>query len=730
MTEPPDETRVSAREFDRLRAVYRLTAALIHAAALEEIYDEALNGLLAAVGADRASVLVFDERGVMRFVAWRGLSDGYVRAVDGHSPWRPDAADARPIVVADAEADPTLEAYRDVILGEGIRALVFVPLVWEQGVLGKFMLYFDAPHEPAEADIRLAETIAAHVTLALVRRRADEALLLKTREFETLADHAPDVIARFDRELRHLYVNPAVSASSGIPRDRFIGRTNEELGMPAAVVAQWATPLREVFETGEPRRFEFRFPGVHGEQHFESALTPERDRHGDVVSVLAVTRDITARRRAEHALRLLAATSDVLLASLEPHAMLAEFCELLVAELGESCAVDLLAPHGEQLERVALHTRDAAKADVIRRLDTLYPTPLDAPIAPATATRTGRPALYAEVGDAELRAASRDDEQLALWRSFAPVSVLCAPLRARGRVLGAVTLASHDARRRYDEQDLELLVQLTDRVALALENAALYADAIAANRAKSSFLATMSHELRTPLNAILGFADIMATGIGGELSELQQTHLERIQASARHLLAIIEGLLSFSRLEAGSERIQCEPVDVDALVAEAVEMVRPAAAAKQLELRHDASRAVTIRTDRGKLLQIVLNLLDNAVKFTAHGSIAVATAVEPAQRAVRIAVRDSGVGIASGDLERVFEPFWQVESGMTRRVGGTGLGLTVSRRLARLLGGTLDVASEPGVGSVFTLRLPLAAPAPITAAPSSTAGVAPRAAPR
>jgi signal transduction histidine kinase len=481
-------------------------------------------------------------------------------------------------------------------------------------------------------------------------------------------------------------------------------------------VEQWSAPLRDVFATGRSRRVEFSFPGVGGEQRFEAMLTPERDCDGTVVSVLSVTRDVTERHRAARTLGLLARTSDVVVSSLEPADMLAAFAELLIEDFAESCAVDLLSAHGDAVERVALATRDPARGVRIRNLDALYPTPPEAPIAPAMVMRSGEPALFAEVTEAQLRAASRDETHLTLLRELGAASVLCVPLRARGRTLGAVTLVNHTPQRSFSNSDLALAVQLTERVALALDNARLYAEAVAASRTKSTFLATMSHELRTPLNAILGYADIMAVGIGGALSETQQLHLDRIQASARHLLAIIEGLLSFTRLEAGGDRVHGERVELGELVAQALEMVRPAADAKQLELRGEVDAAVEIETDRSKLLQILLNLLGNAVKFTTRGGITTAIGVDVATGEALVRVGDTSIGIEEQDLERIFEPFWQVESGMTRRLGGTGLGLTVSRQIAELLGGTLHVESVAGHGSVFTIRLPRRAAAAIVAA--------------
>lgn len=692
-------------DYERLHAVYRMTAALSRAAGLGEIYEEALATLRSVLGADRASVLVFDDSDVMRFVAWSGLSPEYRRAVDGHSPWRPDTADARPIAVADVTTDTSLGEYRDVILGEGIRALAFVPLVHGGRVLGKFMLYFDSPRVMADDELHLAETIAGHVAIAVARQRAADALQRKTRQYETLAANAPDIISRVDRQLRHLFVNQAVTMATGLPPEAFIGRSNEEMEMPADIVAQWTVPLRRVFDTGEPTRIEFSYVHDGTVRRYEARLVPEWSDGGtEVASVLAVSRDVTDRWRARLEERILARASDLLVAAPGTAEMLEGLARLLTDEVGDGCAIDLVAADGA-IERVALATRDPRHAELVAELESRFPTAPDSAAGHARAIRTGEAALYPEITDDMLRAASTSEEHFELWRRLSVQSSLCVPLRARGRTLGAITMVLHDPRLRYDATDLTLVGEVANRAALALDNARLYDDAVAANHAKSAFLATMSHELRTPLNAIFGYADLLVTGVGGDLTPAQETQLTRIQSSARHLLTLIEGLLTFSRIEAGSQHVHREQIDVHALVEEAIALLQPAAAGRSLDLKVVLPAVGSvIETDRGKVLQILLNLLSNAVKFTDAGSVVLE--VECTGADIVIHVTDTGIGIAAADLDRIFEPFWQAERGPTRRSGGTGLGLTVSRQLAELLGGTLTVRSEPDAGSTFELRLP------------------------
>jgi signal transduction histidine kinase len=287
------------------------------------------------------------------------------------------------------------------------------------------------------------------------------------------------------------------------------------------------------------------------------------------------------------------------------------------------------------------------------------------------------------------------------------------PMQAHGRTLGALTLIGAESGRSFTEADLPVAEELARRSALAIETAELFQAAAAANRAKSEFLASMSHELRTPLNAILGYTSLLAEGITGPVSPPQQEQLLRIRASATHLLGLIDEVLSFSRLEAGRERLSIHGVDVRRVMDEAAALVRPMAAAKKLPLEiappDGADEQLHLRTDVLKLRQILVNLLTNAVKFTDHGSVTLSARADGDD--VVFSVADTGIGIPPAHLEHVFDAFWQVEQAASRRVGGTGLGLSVTRRLARLLGGDVTVESTAGQGSTFSVRLPRASQA-------------------
>ncbi len=274
-----------------------------------------------------------------------------------------------------------------------------------------------------------------------------------------------------------------------------------------------------------------------------------------------------------------------------------------------------------------------------------------------------------------------------------PVSLTISPIAdPRGRIVGASKVA----------RDITKEVEAVRQLARANE------ELKRADRMKSEFIAMMSHELRTPLNSIIGFASVLRSGRSGSLTPDQSHQIGLIRTSGKHLLHLINDLLDLSRMEAGKLELELEDVAVGGVLTEAVETLKPQAAQKRLELRLELGPTPRIRTDRARLLQVLLNVLGNAVKFTPRGHVA--AAVEADGTGVIVRVRDTGIGIPADKLGTLFQPFMQVEGSARRRFEGTGLGLYLSRKLLGLLGGTIDVESAVDQGSCFTLRLPAATP--------------------
>ena len=290
---------------------------------------------------------------------------------------------------------------------------------------------------------------------------------------------------------------------------------------------------------------------------------------------------------------------------------------------------------------------------------------------------------------------------------------LIVPLKIENKLTGILLVGEKLSGEIFDGQELEVLSVLANQVAISLENARLYeelsssnAQLMQASRLKSQFLASMSHELRTPLNSIIGFSKVLLNRLDGELTERQEVYIRSVHNSGTHLLQLINGILDFSRIEAGKLEMISEELDLYELVDECIESSMPLARGKQVKLEKNVPLELPrLSADRTKVKQILLNLLSNALKFTTQGRVLVGVVAEP--NAMRISVSDTGVGIRQQDLTRLFEPFQQLDNPIARGTGGTGLGLAISKKFVELHGGRIWAESRENQGSTFHFTLPL-----------------------
>jgi PAS domain S-box-containing protein len=291
-------------------------------------------------------------------------------------------------------------------------------------------------------------------------------------------------------------------------------------------------------------------------------------------------------------------------------------------------------------------------------------------------------------------------------------SVILAPMLWEDETIGAIFVA-RDYVGAYSEKEIGLLKSFADQAVIAVQNARLFREIHEkskqleiANQHKSEFLANMSHELRTPLNAIIGFTRIVMRRAKEQLEPKQYENLEKIHSSGQHLLQLINAILDLSKVEAGRVEVNAAEVALGTVLEQCVKTVEPLVKAPAVRLVKEVDGELPqVYLDEEKLRQIVINLLSNAVKFTERGTVRVLAKCNG--DAFSIAVADTGIGIPPDKLEHVFEEFAQADASSTRVYGGTGLGLTIGRRLARLMGGDISAQSAPGVGSTFTLTLPV-----------------------
>jgi protein-histidine pros-kinase len=488
---------------------------------------------------------------------------------------------------------------------------------------------------------------------------ARDAGLMESR-FGPLLESTPDAICIVNRIGRIVHVNSHAAELFGYPRAELIGRPVEILlpdrlrrGHGLHRAAFLAQPRARAMGAG----LELHGLRSNGEEFpVEISLSPLQTEAGTMV--MSAVRDITERRKAEQKFRGLLESA--------PDAM------VIVGRDGRIALVN------SQTERLFGY----ARADLLGKpVETLVPERFR---GRHDGHRDGfflQPRARAMGEGLELYGLRSDGTEF-------PVEISLSPLETEDGLFVSSAIRDATERRRYEQTLQE------------------------ANRLKSEFLANMSHELRTPLNGIIGFSEFLIDEKPGPLNAKQKDYLNDVLTSGQHLLRLINDILDLSKIEAGKMEVIPECFELSHAIEEVCSVVSPLARRKNITLHQRVAPGVgTLVLDRGKLVQILYNLVSNALKFTDQGGeVVVAADLPDAAQQLQLTVRDSGIGIQPGDLDKLFVDFQQLESGATRRYGGTGLGLALIKRLAEVQNGSIHVTSEPGRGSAFTVLLPITQP--------------------
>jgi PAS domain S-box-containing protein len=435
---------------------------------------------------------------------------------------------------------------------------------------------------------------------------------------------------------------------------------------------------------------------------------------GEVREVVATVIDITERKRAQDGLRFIAEASRQLGASLDYETTLARVAELAVPFLADWCLVDVT--QDQTVHRLAVACADPSKAELARDARDRFAPDLSRPGGVARVLRTGLPDLRPELTPTDLEEAARDVDHLTFLRQVNPRSWIICPMVARGRTIGAIKLLAADSGRRYGQADLDLAEHLARRAAMAIDNARLHREATEAVRVRDEFIGSISHDLRNPLTAILGYAQMLRRRANQQpAADRMDTRgiAERIERVVKQMRGAIDELLDLARLQSGqAPNLQYDRIDLVRLTQQVIEQCQQTTDKHRLRFESTIPELMG-DWDPGRLERTLANLLSNAIKYSPEGGeITVNLAREEvgADDWAILAVRDQGIGIPSEDLPHVFERFRR-GGNIAGSAEGHGIGLASARQIVETHGGTITVESIEGVGSTFTVSLPLVPPA-------------------
>jgi PAS domain S-box-containing protein len=429
---------------------------------------------------------------------------------------------------------------------------------------------------------------------------------------------------------------------------------------------------------------------------------PVRDSRGRILVGVAAFRDVTERKRRLAIDRLMRRVSEVLTSSLDYGSTVQSVAQLCAGSLAEYCIVHIEEEGAIRAVGVA-HT-DASQEAVLRGMLRLLPIDPEGAHPVLAAIRTGEPQLLRQISDPLLARLGYEPEQYRVMREMRLSSALVVPLRARGRTLGALSLARTPDHPPYGPADLAVVEEVARRAAMAVDNARLFRGAQREAKAREDLLGLVSHDLRNSLNASFLQTEVLLELVRSVEGWPGQRQVEAVRRSLAHMQTLVQDLLDVESLESGQLSLRIVPLDLASLADEVEDMFGPLARERSVSLRVDlASAPPAVRADRVRLIQVVSNLVSNALRFTPAGGT-ITVAAERFGERVRFRVADTGVGIPAADRPRVFERFWRGDHSQA----GTGLGLAIARGLVRAQGGEIWMESEVGRGTVFHFTLPLA----------------------
>ncbi|MDI6769350.1 MAG: GAF domain-containing protein [Anaerolineales bacterium] len=715
---------------EELGTINRVVSMISTAMNLDEALQTITRELVFAIpAAGRSGIALLDDAQTMLTVVADFSKDpnettavGVKIPIEGNPSSQQVIATHKSVIVDDAQNNPALPPdLRAVFRQLSIESVCIFPIFVNNEVIGT--LGIDIVQKGitlTQAQIDLVNTILAQVTNIIEkirlydaaqreiaeRRRTAEALSRSEAELRALFASMTDVVLVVDKDSRYIRIAPTNPSRLYLPPEELLGKKMTDI-LPREITKPFIPAIKKALRSAEVANIEY--PLEIGGQTFTFDASISRLSEDQV---FWIARDITERKKFEDALRrnneYLATSAEIgrlITSTLDLNTLFTRTVNLIRERFGfYHAAIFVIEESG--MNAVLEEGTGKAGEEMKSRGHSL---PVGSRSIVGTVTSTGTPLV---VNNTAINPTHRYNPLLPDTRAEAAI-----PLRIGERIIGAIDIQSQQAEA-FIPADIAVLQALADQIAIAIDNARSYEIAQQAikemrelDSLKSQFLANMSHELRTPLNSIIGFSRVILKGIDGPVSELQQQDLTAIYNSGQHLLRLINDILDLSKIEAGKMELNFEDVNIADMINSVIPTLTGLIQDKPIKLeRIIAADIPNIPADSMRLRQVLLNLLSNAVKFAGKGKITIRAGVEnnpQGQPEVIIKVSDSGPGITPENQKKLFQPFSQVDASPTRKTGGSGLGLSISRRLVEMHNGRIGVQSTVGKGSTFFFTLPI-----------------------
>jgi PAS domain S-box-containing protein len=725
--------RESAERAVRRSALLQAVAVTIGSALTrDEVATQLVRHAVDAIGADAALVVVCSDDGTaLELLSWAG----YDPALLAH--WRRFPLDA-PMPICDAvksaqpvwlstpdEMAATYAVFRGATSPRVHQAIGAIPLLTEGRSIGAVGLAFREAQRWDDQDQGLVFAIAQLCAQALERARlfeaerrarieaereiarrvqAEAALRQSEEQLRLLTDALPVLIAYVDRDQRYQFNNKLYEQWFGWSREESRGVHMRDVLGPEIYAA--VQPYVERALRGEQFSYEAMLPSRSGSLWpVRGTYVPHLSPSGEVLGYISLIGDNSERKRVEDRQQFLTEATTLLASSLDYEKTLAHVGQLMVPRWADWCSINLIDENGTFTRVAGVHV-DARKQRMLDELRQRQPPSLEGQEDPARTLKIGKPLLVRSIDDATMRAMSSTDDQYAVYRAVGMRSAMILPLRSSNRLLGSLILTITESDRRYDEDDFELMQNVADRVAVAIENARLFRQVQDTVRIRDEFLSIAAHELKTPITALSGYAQLLQGRLHQDyvVGERDLRAVNVINVQVERLHELIDEMLDVARIERGHFTLDQHRLDLSALVEATADEFRQTLSHHTVEANLETP--LLILGDEQRLQQVILNLLQNAVKYSPGGGAISVTTRRDGTDALLV-VADTGMGIPLEAQASLFQRFYRAPNVIQSSISGVGLGLYIIHEIVTRHGGTVEVRSAENQGSIFTVRLPM-----------------------